>query len=77
MGLTPEQMEEEIGYLNETLAMIRELIQAEGGFVDKKMDEIQDMKKYLWENSAMLDDAEIASGMYDVNCRHWLRRLGH
>ena len=30
----------------------------------KKLNE---MKKYIWENSTELDDMELASGMYDVN----------
>ena len=44
------------------------LIENDDNSIKGRIAEIQEMKKYLWENNAMLDDAEIASGMYNVNC---------
>jgi len=63
-----EQLKQEEEYLKKTLAVIKELIENDDNSIKDKMAEIQEMKKYLWENNAMLDDAEIASGMYNVNC---------
>lgn len=68
MNIELEQMKQEEEYLKKTLAVIKELIENDNNSIKDKMAEIQEMKKYLWENNAMLDDAEIASGMYNVNC---------
>lgn len=68
MNIEPEQLKQEEEYLKKTLAVIKELIENDGNSIKDRMAEIQEMKKYLWDNNAMLDDAEIASGMYNVNC---------
>lgn len=68
LNIELEQMKQEEEYLKKTLAVIKELIENDNNSIKDKMAEIQEMKKYLWENNAMLDDAEIASGMYNVNC---------
>lgn len=68
MNIELEQLKQEEEYLKKTLAVIKELIENDDNSIKDKMAEIQEMKKYLWENNAMLDDAEIASGMYNVNC---------
>lgn len=68
MNIEPEQLKQEKEYLKKTLAVIKELIENDDNSIKDRMAEIQEMKKYLWDNNAMLDDAEIASGMYNVNC---------
>lgn len=68
MNIESEQLKQEEEYLKKTLAVIKELIENDDNSIKGRMTEIQEMKKYLWENNAMLDDAEIASGMYNVNC---------
>lgn len=68
MNIEPEQLKQEEEYLRKTLAVIKELIENDDNSILDRMTEIQEMKKYLWDNNAMLDDAEIASGMYSVNC---------
>lgn len=68
MNIEPEQLKQEEEYLKKTLAVIKELIENDDNSIKDRMAEIQEMKKYLWDNTAMLDDAEIASGMYNVNC---------
>lgn len=68
MNIEPEQLKQEEEYLKKTLAVIKELVENDDNSIKDRMAEIQEMKKYLWDNNAMLDDAEIASGMYSVNC---------
>lgn len=68
MNIEPVQLKQEEEYLKKTLAVIKELIDNDNSSIKDRMSEIQEMKKYLWDNNAMLDDAEIASGMYNVNC---------
>ena len=68
MNIEPEQLKQEEEYLKKTLAVIKELIENDDNSIKDRMAEIQEMKKYLWDNNAMLDDAEIASGMYNVTC---------
>lgn len=68
MNITPEQLKEEKQYLEKTLSVIKEMLNNGDTNIQKKMQEINEMKKYIWENNATLDDIEIASGMYNVNC---------
>lgn len=68
MNIESEQLKQEEEYLKNTLSVIKELIENDNNSIKDRMTEIQEVKKYLWENNAMLDDAEIASGMYNVNC---------
>ena len=68
VNMEPEQLKQEEEYLKKTLDVIKELIENDDNSIKDRMAEIHKMKKYLWENNAMLDDAEIASGMYNVNC---------
>lgn len=67
MNITPEQLEQEKQYLEKTLEVIKSLIEQDDISIQNKISAINEMKRYVWENNAMLDDAEIASGMYDVN----------
>ena len=68
MNIESEQLKQEEEYLKKTLSVIKELIENDDNSIKDRMAEIQEMKKYLWDNNAMLDDAEIVSGMYNVNC---------
>lgn len=68
MNIEPEELIKEEEYLKKTITVINELIKKNNESVNEKIEEIHEMKKYLWENNGMLDDAEIASGMYNVNC---------
>ena len=68
VNIGPEQLKQEEEYLKKTLAVIKELIDNDDNSIKVKVAEIQEMKKYLWDNNAILDDAEIASGMYNINC---------
>ena len=68
MNIESEQLKQEEEYLKNTLSVIKELIENDNNSIKDRMTEIQEVKKYLWENNAMLDDAEISSGMYNVNC---------
>lgn len=68
MNIDQEQLKKEEEYLKKTLTVVKELIDKDDDYIKGRIAEIQEMKKYLWENNAMLDDIEISSGMYDVNC---------
>lgn len=68
VSIEPEQLNEEKEYLNNTLEVIKELVEESGASINERVTEIQEMKKYLWENNGVLDDVEVASGIYDVNC---------
>lgn len=68
MNISPEELKREMDYLKKTLLAIKELIEKDDNSIKDRMIDIQEMKKYLWENSGILDDVEIATGMYDVNC---------
>lgn len=68
MNISQEEFTKEMDYLKKTLLVIKELIEKDDNSIKDRMTDIQEMKKYLWENSGILDDAEIATGMYDVNC---------
>lgn len=67
MSITPEQLEQERQYLKKTLEAIKSLVEQDDVSIQSKMSAINEMKRYIWENNATLDDAEIASGMYEVN----------
>lgn len=68
MNLDPKQKKIEEKYLNETLAVIKALIEKDDNAIKDRILDINEMKKYLWENNSILDDVELASGMYDVDC---------
>ena len=67
MNITPEQLELEKEYLKKTLEAIKSLIDKNDVSIQNKIDTINEMKRYIWENKGTLDDVEIASNMYDVN----------
>lgn len=65
--ISEESMLDEEKYLSKTLQVIEELIDESDQNTQDKIKNIIEMKRYIWENNSELDDAEIASGMYDVN----------
>ena len=67
MSISKEELKKEKEYLNKTISVINELIEENGEQTKNRIDEINEMKRYIWENNGELDDAEIASGMYNVN----------
>ncbi|MEG2601223.1 MAG: hypothetical protein RSA15_05875, partial [Bacilli bacterium] len=67
MNISPEQLEQERKYLRETREVIQSLINQSDASIEDKMVAINEMKRYIWENNALLDEGEIATGMYDVN----------
>ena len=67
MSISKEELKKEKEYLNKTIFVINELIEENGEQTKSRIDEINEMKRYIWENNGELDDAEIASGMYNVN----------
>ncbi len=67
MNLTPWELEKEREYLDKTLKVINSIIDESNASIKDKMEEITEMKKYIWNNSGVLDDVEIVTGMYNVN----------
>ncbi len=67
MNITSEQLEQEKKYLKKTLKVIQSLIDQSDSTIQYRMNSINELKRYIWENNAVLDDMEIATGMYHVN----------
>lgn len=67
MNIVQEQLEQEKQYLKKTLEIIKSLIAEDDESIQSKINAINEMKRYIWENNTVLDDAEIAIGMYNVN----------
>ena len=67
MNITPEELELEKRYLKKTLDVIKSLINKDDVIIQDKISSINEMKRYIWENNAMLDDIEVATSMYNVN----------
>lgn len=67
MNLPPAEIAKEKEYLKITLKIIQKLIEASNMSIQDKMNQINEIKKYIWENKATLDEIEIAQGMYNVN----------
>lgn len=68
MSISKEELTKEKQNLKNTLKVIKELVEKNSDSIDEQMNTINEMKKYIWENNTVLDDAEIASSMYEVNC---------
>ena len=67
MNISKEQLDEEKKYLKKTLKVIKTLIDESDASIQDKMSSIDEMKRYIWENNGILDEVEIATGMYNVN----------
>jgi len=67
MNISLEELEKEKQYLKDTLKVITSLIEKSDLSIKEKMESINEMKKYIWENSSDLDEVEIATGRYNVN----------
>ena len=68
MSISKEELTKEKQNLKNTLKVIKELVDKNSDNIDEQINSINEMKKYIWENNTVLDDAEIASNMYEVNC---------
>lgn len=67
MNVSLEELEKEREYLKRTLEVINNIINERDSFINERMESITEMKRYIWENSGVLDEVEIATGMYNVN----------
>ena len=60
---------EEIEYLQNPLEIIKELIDEKGDSIENKITEINELKKYIWENTGQVDEAEIETNIYNANAQ--------
>ena len=67
MNIDKDELQKEQEYLNKTLEVVTELIKENDELIQGKQNEIQEMKKYIWENNGVLDDVEVKLEMYNVN----------
>lgn len=67
MNISSEELGKEIEYLKKTLDTIKSIIDDDTVGIQEKMDAINEMKRYIWNNSGVLDDVEISTSMYNVN----------
>lgn len=67
MNLSFEELEKEKEYLKKVVKIIEKLITNSDSSIQDRMDQITEMKKYIWENNAVLDDVEKSQGMYSIN----------
>lgn len=67
MNINTEELEREKQFLKETLKVIQSLIDQSDSFIKDRIDSINEMKRYIWENNGILDEIEISTGMYNVN----------
>ena len=67
MNITEEELKEEREYLKKTLEVVNEIIDKRDENIKGQISSINEMKKYIWENAGLLDEVEIAQGMYDVD----------
>lgn len=66
-NLGKEELDREIVYLNSVMDVLKENISKFDADIQDDMNEITEMKHYIWDNLGVLDDVEIATGIYDVN----------
>ena len=67
VNITSEQLEIEKRYLKKTLEVIKSIIEKDNASIQDKINSVNEMKRYIWENNALLDEVEISMGMYDIN----------
>ena len=67
MNISAEELQKEKEYLSQTLEIIQNQIAKDTEGIQINMSDITEMKRYIWENNAELDDVEISSSMYNVN----------
>lgn len=67
MKISSEKLKKEVLYLKETLKILKNIIEKESGSIEIQKTNVNEMKKYIWENSGVLDDIEVMVSMRDVN----------
>lgn len=67
MKISTEQLKEEMLYLKETLKVLKSIIEKESDSIEVQKANVNEMKKYIWENAGVLDDIEVMVSMRDVN----------
>ena len=67
MNIDKDELQKEQEYLNKTLDVVNELIEENDELIQGKQNEIQEMKKYIWDNNGVLDDVEVKLEMYNIN----------
>lgn len=67
MNITTEQLNHEKIQLEKILKIVKSLIGENDKFVKDEINLINEKKRYIWENTATLDEVEISTGMYDIN----------
>ena len=59
MNISSEELRKEKEYLSQTLEIIQNQIAKDTEGIQINMNDITEMKRYIWENNAELDDVEI------------------
>lgn len=67
MAIEKVELEEENNYLKETLVVLKELVNSQSKNINKKIDVVTEMKKYIWENVGTLDDVEVIQEMTNID----------
>ena len=67
MKISTEQLKEEMLFLKETLKVLKSIIEKESDSIEVQKANVNEMKKYIWENAGVLDDIEVMVSMRDVN----------
>ena len=67
MKISSEVLKKEVLYLKETLKILKNIIEKESDSIEIQKTNVNEMKKYIWENSGVLDDIEVMVSMRDVN----------
>lgn len=67
MKISSEELKKEVLYLKETLKILKNIIEKESDSIEIQKTNVNEMKKYIWENAGVLDDIEVMVSMRDVN----------
>ena len=67
MKISSEELKKEVLYLKETLKILKNIIEKESDSIEIQKTNVNEMKKYIWENSGVLDDIEVMVSMRDIN----------
>ena len=67
MNIDKNELSNEQEYLKNTLNIIKELIGEEDFNIQRQVNSVNELKKYIWENVGTLDDVEILQEMNSIN----------
>ena len=67
MNVTKDQLEEEKKYLKKTLEVVQELINNKSNTIKEDVNDIYEMKKFIWKNKNFMDKEERNLNVYNVN----------